>query len=73
MSMFTEKKESEKALNVKGAEVMKTIINWKELSIKHEIRRLRADGMTQQAIADMFEVNREAIGKIVRRERWTHV
>lgn len=38
MSMFTEKKESEKALNIKGAEVMKTIINWKELSIKHEIQ-----------------------------------
>ena len=37
------------------------------------IRVLREQGFTQQSIAEAFGVNREAIGKIVRRERWSHV
>lgn len=38
-----------------------------------EIRRMAISGMTHQRIADMYPVNREAIGKIVRRERWERV
>jgi HNH endonuclease len=38
-----------------------------------EIRRLANEGKTHQSIADMFSVKREAVSKIVRRERWKHV
>lgn len=39
-----------------------------------EIRQLAASGdYTHQEIADMFNVDRSAIGKVVRRERWRHV
>ena len=38
-----------------------------------EIRQRAADGETHQAIADSMGIKREAVSKIVRRERWAHV
>jgi len=38
-----------------------------------EIRKLAGCGMTQPAIAEKFGVNRQQIGRIVRRENWSHV
>ncbi len=38
-----------------------------------EIRRLRTQGLTQQAIADMFGLAQTAVGKIVLRRNWKHV
>jgi len=38
-----------------------------------EIRRLAAQGQTHQLIADKFTVRREAVSKIIRRERWQHI
>jgi hypothetical protein len=35
-----------------------------------EIRRLYKEGMLQRELAEKFKVNRSAIGKIVRNERW---
>lgn len=37
------------------------------------IRELASNGETQEKIASRFCVKREAVGKIVRRERWRHV
>ena len=42
-------------------------------AIVREIRRRAAQGETHQHIADSLTVQREAISKIVRRERWSHV
>jgi DNA invertase Pin-like site-specific DNA recombinase len=36
-----------------------------------EIRRLGAEGVIQREIAARFGVKREAVGKILRNERWT--
>lgn len=38
-----------------------------------DIRRRAAQGETHQSIADRICVKREAVSKIVRRERWAHV
>ena len=38
-----------------------------------EIRRLKQTGLTYPQIAVQFEVDPATIGKIVRRERWSHV
>jgi DNA-binding XRE family transcriptional regulator len=38
-----------------------------------EIRRLRAEGQTQQALADRFGVSRTTIQQIERRETWRHL
>jgi len=38
-----------------------------------EIRALARQGLTQQSIALRFGVRREAVGKIIRRERWGHL
>lgn len=38
-----------------------------------EIRRLRAEGHTQQALADRFGVTRTTIQQIERRETWQHL
>lgn len=38
-----------------------------------EIRRLRAEGHTQQALADRFGVSRMTIRQIERRETWRHL
>ena len=38
-----------------------------------KIRKLHKDGMTQQNISKLLPVKREAIGKILRGERWAHV
>lgn len=38
-----------------------------------EIRRLAAEGVTYKTLAELFEVNRYNIGKIVRRETWQHL
>jgi hypothetical protein len=38
-----------------------------------EIRRLCAEGMRLQVVADRFGVGSEAITKIVQRQRWAHV
>lgn len=39
-----------------------------------EIRRLYANGgVTQQWLAEQFNVTREAIGRVVRNERWAHI
>lgn len=35
-----------------------------------QIRRMRADGLTQQAIADQFEISRSLVRKIVAGEYW---
>ena len=38
-----------------------------------EMRRLRAEGMTQRELAERFHVNARHVGDIVRREKWAHV
>lgn len=38
-----------------------------------EIRRLRADGHTQQALADRYGVSRTTVQQIERRETWRHL
>lgn len=38
-----------------------------------EIRRLAAMGRTHASIAADYEVSRQQVGKIVRRENWSHV
>lgn len=38
-----------------------------------DIRRRAASGETQQSIANSINVKREAVGKVIRRERWTHI
>lgn len=38
-----------------------------------DIRQSAEQGETHQSIADRFGVKREAVSKIVRRERWTHI
>jgi transcriptional regulator with XRE-family HTH domain len=38
-----------------------------------EIRRLRAEGHTQQDLADRFGVSRMTIRQIERRETWRHL
>ena len=42
-------------------------------ALVREIRRRPEQGETHQRIADSLTVQREAVGKIVRRERWSHV
>lgn len=37
------------------------------------IRKMRLSGMTQQAIADHFDISRRVIGMILNGQRWTHV
>lgn len=37
------------------------------------IRQLAASGVAHREIGEIFLVGREAIGKIVRRERWRHI
>jgi hypothetical protein len=41
--------------------------------VVRDIRRRAAQGETHQSIADRIHVRREAVSKIVRRERWGHV
>jgi hypothetical protein len=38
-----------------------------------EIRRLRAEGLTQQAIANRFGVDRPQVSKIVNGKQWAHL
>lgn len=37
------------------------------------IRRMAAAGTTQSKIAERYEISRQQVGKIVRRENWGHV
>ena len=50
--------------------------NAKAKLTEDDVRKIRMkyeDGMTQADLADEFPVSRPNIGKIVRREAWTHV
>lgn len=38
-----------------------------------EIRRLYAEGRTQQSLAEQFNISRGTIGKITTRKIWTHI
>lgn len=38
-----------------------------------EIRRLCADGKSQQEVGELFGLSQTHVGRIVRGERWTHV
>jgi DNA invertase Pin-like site-specific DNA recombinase len=38
-----------------------------------EIRRLKAQGLTETEISRKFNVNRAQIGRIARRENWAHL
>ena len=38
-----------------------------------EIRRLCGQGMTQSDVADMYRISRSQIGKIIRRQNWSHI
>ncbi|WP_049732830.1 HNH endonuclease [Rhizobium ecuadorense] len=38
-----------------------------------EIRKLRSDGLTEQEVSRLFNVDRAQIGRITRRENWSHV
>jgi predicted XRE-type DNA-binding protein len=38
-----------------------------------EIRRLYADGLTQQAIADRFGIGQQQVSRVVNGKRWTHL
>ena len=38
-----------------------------------EIRKLYAEGRTQQSLADQFNIGRGTIGKITTRRIWTHI
>jgi DNA invertase Pin-like site-specific DNA recombinase len=39
----------------------------------HEIQRLRAEGQTQQAIADHFSISQSLVSLVVRGRAWRHM
>ena len=49
---------------------------WKSKLTKARVllaRRLAAEGVSQGVLGERFGVNRETIGKVVRRETWAHI
>ena len=47
-------------------------VKLKEIEVL-EIRKLYAEGRTQQSLADQFNIGRGTIGKITTRKIWTHI
>ena len=49
--------------------------NWAKLTEKdvYLIRRLRDQGNTHQEIADVVGISRRGVGRILARERWSHI
>ena len=60
----------EKGRGSRGEQLPQHVVTEAEVKL---IRQYAAEGYTHAGIASVFGVQREAIGKIVRRERWKHV